>query len=100
MKEGYVVLGVVLGIIGLLTIWFCGWILMVIGLVFFIYGLIASDPQPIVIYQQQPPPVYYHNAPQQQPMGGQQYFCAYCGKPLAYVAQHQRWFCHSCNRYS
>lgn len=118
MKEGYVILGIILGVIGLLTVWFCGWILIIIGIILFVYGLVASDPQPPPImqqagyYQQQPgyypqqpvytqqPTAYYQQPPPPQPYGPPQYPCAYCGRPMTYIQQNGRWFCASCNRYN
>ena len=34
----------------------------------------------------------------EQPSGKSK-FCPYCGKPLSYVEEHQRYYCPSCERY-
>lgn len=114
MKESYVILGIVLGVIGLLTVWFCGWILIIIGIILFVFGIVAEEP-PVIVqqtgYYQQPPGYYQQPSPYYQPPpppqyqqapqpGGPQYSCAYCGAPLTYVQQSGRWFCQYCNKYN
>jgi hypothetical protein len=52
----------------------------------------AQQQQPQAAYQQQQP----QQAAQQQQ---QQYPCQKCQNPLQWVAQHQRWYCGSCQQY-
>jgi hypothetical protein len=51
------------------------------------YGQQPMQAQPQAAYAQQ----------QQQPQ--QQYPCQRCQQPLQWVAQHQRWYCGSCQQY-
>lgn len=91
MNTSTVVIGLVLIVMGVLTVWlFClGGLLILIGLVVMIVGLVQSEPRAAVVQ-------YYGYPPQGQPGAyqqpviqyapaapGQQVFCPYCGARLA-----------------
>lgn len=63
--------------------------------------------QPPYQQPQQPSPQQYPQTPFQQPQyrppppppnAGR--FCANCGRPLEFIQQYNRWYCHTCQKYA
>ena len=88
MNTSTVVIGLVLIVIGVLTIWlFClGGILILVGLIVMIVGLVQSEKPAVVQYYGHPPVQYAGQQMQAQyPLGspGSTNFCPYCGRQVA-----------------
>ena len=88
MNTNTVVIGVVMIVIGIFTVWiFClGGLLILIGFIVMIVGLIQSDPRPPVTYVyggQYAPPAQYGQYQQPVAPPGTVNFCQYCGHWLA-----------------
>ena len=102
MNTATVVIGLVLIVVGILTVWlFCiGLVFILIGFIVMLVGLVLSEePKTVVQYYGVPPPGTPGYGPQQMmqyPMGppGSTNFCPYCGRQLAYGAV----FCPGCGR--
>ena len=87
---GLVVLGLVLLVIGIITLWLCvGIPIAIAGFIVLIYGAVKED-RPVIMY-----PAYAPAYPAAAPAA----LCPTCGTPLQWVAQYQRWFCTRCNAY-
>src|SRR5512137_2995546 len=90
MKTETVVIGLVLIVVGLFTIWlFCiGLIFLIAGFVIMIFGLVQNEePKTIVQYYGVPPPGAVQYGQQQMPMypagpPGTANFCQYCGRQV------------------
>ncbi|HLE46445.1 MAG TPA: hypothetical protein VI915_05645 [Thermoplasmata archaeon] len=85
-----VVLGAVLLIVGILTVWLCvGIPILIVGIVLLIYGLVHEEPRPMFMY-----PGY---APAYVPQAAA--LCPACGSPMQWVPQYSRWYCPRCGAY-
>lgn len=58
---------------------------------------IYKQQQPVQIEPVQISPTYQTaETPHQHP----QYPCQYCGQPLTYIQEYQRWYCNNCRKYA
>ncbi len=84
MNTSTVILGLVLMVVGFLTLWvLClGGLLFLLGFVVLILGLVQSEPPPRVVYTYGPYGGQYTQY--QQPIGppGTVNFCPYCGQQV------------------
>jgi hypothetical protein len=99
LNTSTVVIGLVLIVVGVLTIWlFClGGILILVGLIIMIIGLFQSEEPAVVQYVVQTPGQYGGQQVQtQSPLGppGSANFCPYCGRQVVPGAS----YCPGCGR--
>ena len=78
-----------------------GIVILIVGIIVMllgIYKVYASKKQARQAALPPGPPQAPGQAPAPAP-GASQYPCNYCGRPLRYVPQYQRYYCDYCRRY-